>query len=291
MPNAATFRHALDQIGDGIVLLDSDYRAVFINRAFRNMWRLPDAVADASPAFADIVRHARDLGAYQVAPADLDAYVAERIAQVQRGSTMPTDIRRSDGTVLRFTCTALANHGRMLTYVDVTERARIEERLRHLVFHDHLTGVLNRRGLMEAGDREVARALRQGSPFCVAVLDADHFKRVNDTFGHVVGDKVLTEIAATCRAAARTSDAVGRIGGEEFALVLPDTPVEGALILAERLRARIAAPRPDLPAITASLGIASGKNGERFESILSRADRALYRAKREGRDCVRTEAA
>jgi len=286
MPNAATLRSALDQIGDGIVLVDQDLRAVFMNRAFRRLWRVDDAIADLKPSLGDIFRHGCANGCPHVPAHEIDAFVADRVAAVKRGMIPSSDMICADGTILRFSCTAMADGGRMLTYADVTQRTRAEERLRHMVFHDHLTGVLNRRGFMEAGEREAARALRQGSVLSVAILDADHFKHINDTHGHDIGDKVLVEIALTCRAAARTSDAVGRIGGEEFALVLPDTRLDGGLILAERLRLRIEEPRTGLPHFTASLGVAGGNPGDRFEDLMNRADSALYRAKREGRNRV-----
>lgn len=292
MSTADTFRDAFDQIGDGIVLLDSARRAVFINRTFRRLWRLTDSAADSGPALADLIRHGREIDGFHTAPADRNADAMAVLAEAIGGELRAADIRRRDGSVLRFSSAPLAGGGLMLRFSDVTEAARAEESMRRLAFHDHLTGVLNRRGLVEAGQREVARSLRRGSPLSVLILDADDFKQINDSHGHDIGDKVLVAIAATCRAAARTSDAVGRMGGEEFALILPDTQIEGGMILAERLRARLAEAQDGLPRVTASLGVAGGvRANDSFEEMLKRADDALYRAKREGRNRVCAEAA
>jgi PAS domain-containing protein len=107
---------ALDEIQIGIVLLDSDLRAQIINRAFRQMWKLPDQVADSKPAFASLMYHGRDTNAYQITPADLDAYVANRVSLVRAGDTSTLDLRRSNGEVIRMQCAVLPNGGRMLSY-------------------------------------------------------------------------------------------------------------------------------------------------------------------------------
>lgn len=281
-------RAALDEIDYGILLLDRSLRAVFINRACRRMWRLTDAEAERGDlTFADLFRLGQARGAFPIPGEALEAHIAKRVAQIIAGDSPTLDVRGAKGEVIRLICTPLAGEGRMLTYVDVTEQVRAEQQLQTLVFSDHLTGVLNRRGLMEAGQREFARAARQASPFSVIILDADHFKRINDEFGHDIGDRVLVEIAKACGATVRVSDVVGRIGGEEFAILLPDTPVEGGVILAERLRQAVAAARDGVPPFTVSLGVAAGAAGDQgFEEVLKRADQALYRAKRAGRDRV-----
>ena len=282
------FRAALDEIDYGILLLDGSLRAIFINRACRRMWRLTEAEAERGDlTFAELFRLGHARGAFPISDGILEAHIAERVAEIIAGDSPTLDVRGAKGEVIRLICTPLAGDGRMLTYVDVTEQVRAEQQLQSLVFSDHLTGVLNRRGLMEAGQREYARAARQSSPFGVIILDADHFKRINDEFGHDIGDRVLVEIAKTCGATARISDVVGRIGGEEFAILLPDTPLDGGVTLAERLRQAIALPREGVPPFTVSVGVAASATGDlRFEEVLKRADQALYRAKRAGRDRV-----
>src|SRR5580700_1752776 len=108
-----TLRAALDEVRFGVVLLDHELRAQFINRAFRKMWRLPDAKADSKPAFVALMYHGRDTRAYEIPEAKLDAYVAERVTQVKAGDSGPRDIRLANGEVLRFQCTPLPSGGRV----------------------------------------------------------------------------------------------------------------------------------------------------------------------------------
>src|SRR5436190_13109742 len=127
-----TLRAALDEIETGVVLLESDLRAQFINRAFRRMWALPDQVADSKPAFVALMYHGRDTNAYEVAAEALDSYVFERIRLVRAGDTTPRDLRRSNGEVVRMQCAVLPNGGRMLSYTYVTDIVRHADELEML---------------------------------------------------------------------------------------------------------------------------------------------------------------
>lgn len=164
------------------------------------------------------------------------------------------------------------------------------DQVQRLASHDELTGTLNRRSLMAALEREHSRSERSGTSFSLAMIDLDHFKRVNDSYGHAIGDKVLCEFSATVRNAMRATDEFGRYGGEEFIVILlGDTP-ESAVTATERIRAAVAARdwsaiTPDLP-ITLSAGIASHCPGETLEQLMHRADQALYQAKAAGRNTV-----
>jgi len=157
---------------------------------------------------------------------------------------------------------------------------------------DALTGALSRRHFLELAGRERARAAREGGGLAVLLLDIDHFKRVNDTHGHAGGDAVLRAFHATCATQLRAHDLLGRLGGEEFGVVLPATGREVARQVAERLRAAVAAGPVTLPggaavAITVSIGLAfTASAAEDIDSLLAAADAALYRAKREGRNRV-----
>jgi diguanylate cyclase (GGDEF)-like protein len=152
---------------------------------------------------------------------------------------------------------------------------------------DALTGVLNRMGFNEAMSRELGRARRYQQPLSVAILDIDHFKKVNDEFGHPVGDQVLVRTANLLSSCVRDSDTVARWGGEEFAVIAPMTAEEGAASLAEKLRSIMAATHlgPKEP-VTASFGVAELRGDDTVESLLQRADAALYRAKESGRNRV-----
>ena len=154
---------------------------------------------------------------------------------------------------------------------------------------DRLTGLGNRNKLDERLAEELARSRRHGTAFALIMLDIDHFKAVNDTHGHQAGDEVLAGTAALLRQHSRTSDVVGRWGGEEFLLLCPETDEGGAMFLAEQLRACIEAARfPEVGRITASFGVAAFRPADDGEALLRRADEALYRAKEKGRNRVET---
>jgi two-component system, cell cycle response regulator len=166
------------------------------------------------------------------------------------------------------------------------------EALRIQATHDGLTGVLNRGAVLDALSRELGRSSRQGSSLGLLLVDVDHFKHVNDTFGHAAGDAVLREVTRRLGEGVRPYDVLGRLGGEEFLLVLPDCNALETLRLGERLRLRLSA-EPicyggESIAVTVSIGAAiRGPDGlSTAESLIQSADEALYRAKRGGRDRV-----
>jgi len=166
------------------------------------------------------------------------------------------------------------------------------ETLREQASTDPLTGLANRRTILEVLDRELARCRRSGGVCSVGMVDLDHFKAVNDTYGHAAGDAVLRQAASTMRATLRPYDLLGRYGGEEFVVVLPGCDAAGARAAAERLRASMAGTTIAVGEVslrvTCSLGIAVGATEKSWERdrLLSTADAALYRAKEEGRDRV-----
>ena len=165
------------------------------------------------------------------------------------------------------------------------------ERNKELASHDELTGAFNRRHLMQLLDEERERAGRAGEPFAVALFDLDHFKAINDGFGHAAGDAVLKHFCSAARDTMRATDRFARYGGEEFVLLMPvGTGAEAAALATERIRAAIAAQdwRSVLGgrdhAVTVSAGIATWRVGESLEGVLARADVALYEAKSRGRN-------
>ncbi|WP_407168667.1 PAS-domain containing protein [Bradyrhizobium sp. ORS 111] len=125
-------RASLDQIPLGILLLDSELKALFINRAFRNMWTLPDAVADRNPTFTDLMHHGCKITAYELSDAQLDAYVADRVRRVRVGDTTPIDLRLTNGDVVRCQCTPLPDGGRMVSYTPVADIVRASDKLKVL---------------------------------------------------------------------------------------------------------------------------------------------------------------
>ncbi len=180
--------------------------------------------------------------------------------------------------------TAFANQVAM-----ALENARLYEETQMQALTDPLTGLYNRRGLIELGKIELGRVLRQQKPFSCVMLDIDHFKRVNDTYGHLVGDQVLHVLARRCEKATRELDLIGRYGGEEFLILLPEADWHAALNIANRLRilvAEAAIPTRVGPLrVTISLGVSqyTATDGG-LEALIERADRALYQAKERGRN-------
>jgi diguanylate cyclase (GGDEF)-like protein len=406
-------RSALDEIQIGVVLLDSDLRAQIINRAFRQMWKLPDQIADSKPAFAALMYHGRDTHAYQVTPTDLDAYIANRVGMVQAGETTALDLRRSNGEVIRMQCAVLPNGGRMLSYTvvtdivrhadelevlrsaldnisdgvllldadlnvqfvnkkvrqyfglteaqaavhppfakvlvdsgahgvppdqieaysasrieairtmepkaqdmqlsdgrhvrihctvtpnggrmlsycDVTDLIRNAELLERLATTDSMTTLYNRRHFLTLAGAEWSRFQRYQRPLSMLMIDIDHFKSVNDQYGHAVGDQAIISVATACQQNKRNSDVVGRLGGEEFAVLLPETDEAQAAIVAERIRESIAGHLLSVHdvqfALTVSVGIAAATASmSGTDALLRAADSALYQAKSEGRNCL-----
>lgn len=171
------------------------------------------------------------------------------------------------------------------------ERARILDRLHRMATVDVLTGLFNRQQFLTLAERERQRVARTGKALSVLMFDIDFFKQVNDTYGHAAGDQALRLLAARFLEVMRTVDLVGRLGGEEFAAILPDTPVEGAGLLAERLREAVGGEPLDLNdgvmlPVTLSVGVATFRKGESLDKAMARADKALYEAKHGGRNQV-----
>jgi len=205
------------------------------------------------------------------------------MARHKDGTAVPVEIRLSETWI-----------GRELIHIgivrDIRDRKALEQKLRLLADTDGLTGLLNRRAFMDRTAKAVDLARRHGRPLALLMLDADHFKRVNDTYGHPAGDAVLIRLAAIGSSSLRTPDEMGRIGGEEFAILLPETDKDGAVILAERLLAAIRKDQIDIGdaapiSITVSVGVAVVTDtAATCEALVQQADQALYAAKAGGRD-------
>jgi diguanylate cyclase (GGDEF)-like protein/hemerythrin-like metal-binding protein/PAS domain S-box-containing protein len=170
------------------------------------------------------------------------------------------------------------------------EVARRTAQLEQLMLTDPLTGVGNRRLLTKRLAEETTRARRYQRPLCAVFFDLDHFKRINDVFGHAAGDVVLAGVAESLKACLRDCDLLGRFGGEEFVVLLPETGIDDAMQVAERMRSAVADMQmPQIPVtITVSAGVAEWTTDETGEGLLQRADRALYQAKEAGRNCCRS---
>ncbi|MEF2554571.1 diguanylate cyclase [Aurantimonas sp. A2-1-M11] len=184
--------------------------------------------------------------------------------------------------------------GAVVSHANITDRKSLEIKLAHIAATDYLTGLSNRRAFVEDTEAALVDLRRTARKASLLTFDVDRFKSINDTHGHQSGDDALRAIATTCRSVLRSADLVARIGGEEFACFMPDIDAPDASLIAERLRHSIAAldvvSHPQSFKITVSIGVASmPPGGATLDQMLVSADRAMYRAKREGRNCVRVQ--
>ena len=176
----------------------------------------------------------------------------------------------------------------------LAELTAAREALREKALHDPLTGLWNRAAIMDILRNELDRAAREGSPISVSMADIDHFKRINDTYGHMAGDVVLCEVARRIVASVRSYDSVARYGGEEFLFIMPGSDSKAGRSIAERIRENIARDPVDAPEglipVTISVGVATARADYRTtpEEIIKAADAALYRAKNGGRNRTET---
>ncbi len=237
----------------------------------------------------------------RIAPSEelwtLALYVIGVLAYVALQGYMATRMRRLVGIFTRaqegdFSQRFEEDPDQMPDPITMIGRAynRMRSHLETIVLTDPLSGCFNRRGLNQLAEREVSRAVRGKKDIAVLAIDIDHFKAINDQFGHLTGDEVIREVGGLLRETAREPDVVARIGGEEFTILAPESNEEGAMILAERVMAafRTHAWR-SLPAeyrLTASVGVAASaaRDDDVAKTLLARADEALYIAKRNGRD-------
>jgi len=167
----------------------------------------------------------------------------------------------------------------------------MEHHFERVAMVDGLTELPNRRGLDDTFSRQLTRTLREQQPASLLMVDVDHFKRLNDTYGHLMGDEVLRRVARVLRQQVRPQDLLARYGGEEFALLLPNTDADAAVAVADRLRSAIANPNTEeasrsLPVATVSIGVATARTSVSLSELMSQSDAALYRAKQTGRNRV-----
>jgi diguanylate cyclase (GGDEF)-like protein/PAS domain S-box-containing protein len=268
----ARYRRLLETTLEGVWTLDAADRTTFANRALAEM-------LDTEPA-AMIGRPLTDF--------------LDTPAELRRGGHHELALRTATGRSLWALVAAnpmLDDDGRYLgalaMVTDISDRRAMEVRLQHLADHDHLTGIFNRRRLLEELDEHLRMAARTGRGGAALVVDLDHFKFINDTRGHQAGDGVLRAVGETLRARLRGTDVLARLGGDEFALVLPEVTADEALRVAHELRALLRG-REGLP-IVASVGVVHFTGAEELsaDEILVCADTALYEAKEHGGDQAR----
>jgi diguanylate cyclase (GGDEF)-like protein len=286
-------RAAADNIEQGVALLDADLNVKFMNAAARRLWRVADSRLEDQPSYVELVAEGRAALSPGIEGQELEALATLHIAHVRAGASKPMDLRAADGRVVRTRCNVLPDGGRMLTYGDVTDLVQHADELQALARIDTLTGIPNRRHFLELAEIEWNRFTRYERPLSVMMIDIDRFKSINDAYGHQAGDQVLSAVAQTLTAVRRHSDAVGRMGGEEFAILLPETTLVQAKMAAERLVRAVAKQEFNVDGevirMTISIGVAEAwDTAADLAALMNQADRALYRAKAAGRNRVET---
>ncbi len=277
---------------------------------------LPQAAALASVALIGYVFGRRRIHGFSpVMQSEREIARAQAVAkQLEHiSSTVRAELTRHDVDVKRFKerIRRMANREEKLTWQELCSEAErilqptlqlttrisnaydaLQLQTSHLrtfteVRTDPLTGLCNRRALEESLSGEIARRDRHDEYFSVAIIDIDHFKKINDSLGHLTGDRIIKLVASQLDEEARQADVVARFGGEEFMIVMPKTDLDGATVAAERLRQKIQLNCRQITQVTVSVGVATVTAEDDAESVMTRADEALYRAKDDGRNCVR----
>ncbi|HLH92746.1 MAG TPA: EAL domain-containing protein [Xanthobacteraceae bacterium] len=282
------FETALNNMSQGLCMFDSDANLLVCNERYVEMYDLDHAVVVPGANLRAILLHRKACGNFA---GDPELYVRDLLAAVGKGDVYTQLVQSGDGRTISIVNRAMANGGWVATHEDITERTRAEEKIRHMARHDSLSGLPNRAAFRDEMEQALKR-VRRGNMISVMCLDLDHFKNVNDTLGHLVGDKLLCAAAGRLKDVVRETDMIARLGGDEFAVLQTgiDRP-EAAGSLAQRIITAINQPY-DLDGhqvvVSTSVGVALSPNdGNTTDQLLRNADMALYRAKSDGRSTYR----
>jgi diguanylate cyclase (GGDEF)-like protein len=276
-------------VSDGFALFDPDDRLILCNDAFSNAYGGPPAELQGLH-FADLQRRPAFRAKLKLDDASFEAWLDERVALHRAATGKPNEWER-DGRWHLVQERRTKDGSTVLSRADITYLKRVEADLRNLAARDALTGLSNRRDFVEQANRLFGDGYRRGRPAALVLFDIDHFKRINDTYGHPAGDDVLRQVARVCAGLLRPTDLFARWGGEEFIQMLSNRDMAGAARIAERLRQALAEMKVISGAacieLTASFGLAidDGTSGS-LDDLIERADRALYRAKQAGRNRI-----
>jgi diguanylate cyclase (GGDEF)-like protein/PAS domain S-box-containing protein len=285
--SVALTRATVESTASGICVIDRELNLILNNTALKIMFNLPDNWGRLPGMRAlDII--AQDT----TNPKSFYSQLERMIEKPEMCSTEEYDLLNGIGVELFISPYRVESEeiGWLLNFRDITERKQAEDQLRELAISDSLTGVYNRRYFFQLAQNEIERSFRYHRKLSLILLDIDHFKNINDTFGHLVGDQVLEALATRCRSNLRVFDAIGRFGGEEFVILLPETTIEEATAIADRLRSaveNIVVITPKGKAeITISLGLTCYQPDKPIllDQLIGQADQALYSAKETGRN-------
>jgi len=271
-------------LSEGITIIDSNDQLILYNTQAATYLGLADSNVGVGVVLNDLIERTADNGIV-----DPGSLLMQQLDASREGKPQFFERELEGGRILSVRANPISGGGVITLYTDITERKAFEKRLIEMAIRDELTGLINRREFFTLANHEEERAKREGHFESVMMIDADYFKKINDTYGHAIGDDVLSDIADNCRKIFRKTDVVGLYGGEEFSVILPGAKKEMSKVIAERLRKSVAesivkSEKGDV-AYTISIGIACAEGRDiRIEEILDRADRALYTAKAQGRN-------
>lgn len=327
LPDGEVLLDAIDNMEESMVAYDANGRLLFCNRAFMEMYGYTPLQARPGVHFRELGEIDIQQGNVVVADDNGEDYLTRK-AEYRKKLEGSFTVKLNDGRWIQTTDRPMSGGGFVSVHIDITEtrltqemlgeaealsrahereleklnsslEALVRERTRQLeeakqraeelARIDPLTELKNRRAFFEEANAIHEAARRYQHSYSVLMLDIDHFKKINDRYGHQVGDKSIRMLADAIDAIIRKVDSAGRIGGEEFAIVLPETNAQSALQLINRLRQTLSNPPPDqeTPSFTISTGIAEFQPDDMaFDQVLARADKALYQAKNAGRDQV-----
>jgi len=282
----------ITQAEDGVIVIDSAHRIVLFNAAAEQMFGYTEKEMEGERL--DALMPERFQLQHDILIDEFGAGIAETRTTHRRGRQIFG--RRKDGVEFMAEAQILRlgtknNRYFAAFFRDVSESRQTEEELLRLASKDPLTGAYNRREFTVMAEREALRSHRYHHSLSLMMLDIDHFKRLNDTFGHSAGDKILQRFTAICTNTLRNADIFGRWGGEEFVALLPETDIDGAAVIAERLRKLIGENvlsfNDQKITFTVSVGVVQYKDGETgIEGPITRVDGAVYDAKKAGRNCI-----
>ncbi|TBY81966.1 EAL domain-containing protein [Rhizobium leguminosarum bv. viciae] len=276
------FDTVLDNMPHGLCMFDADKNLMLCNAAYARLYCLPEQLTRSGTPLQHILDYRQTLGN---APAHRESYFDVVVEAALKGATASQNIALMDGRVVKISHKPMENGGYVAAHEDVTEAVRADEQIRYMASHDPLTGLPNRTLLREKIDRELSL---DGKTSAVLCLDLDHFKEVNDTLGHAVGDLLLKAVADRLADCLREGDSIARLGGDEFVVFQADVRGrEQASTLAKRIvevvdKIFVVDGKPIRIGVSIGIAIAPD-DGDVADSILRRADTALYKAKSNGR--------
>ncbi|MDZ4074822.1 MAG: sensor domain-containing diguanylate cyclase [Hylemonella sp.] len=283
---------------DGILVVDAQGMVVAHNRQFLQLWHIVPSQLHMKADGTAIGESDAPLLAEVVARVQNPAAFLERVRELYDNPQLDDhcEIELKDARTLERHSTVLRGEhdeylGRVWFFRDITIQKNHETALIQLARHDPLTGTANRRYFFERAEQEFMRSRRYQTPLSITLIDVDHFKHINDQYGHATGDEVLKLLSQKIGALLRENDLLARIGGEEFAILMPSTGLAGAALMAERLRLAIAEEASAVAGLMLHLRFSAGvtqlkAQDQSIEDCLRRADEAMYKAKQAGRDRV-----